>query len=30
VAVLLAAWVVVATEIEHPRHNPFPVPVHVR
>ena len=30
VAVLLAAWIVVVTDMEHPRHNPFPVPVHVR
>ena len=30
VAVLLAAWVVVLTDMEHPRHNPFPVPVRVR
>ncbi|HZZ94370.1 MAG TPA: hypothetical protein VFE23_17545 [Usitatibacter sp.] len=31
VAVLLAAWVVIQTEMEHPRqHNPFPVPVHMR
>jgi hypothetical protein len=30
VAVLLAAWIVVQTEMEHPRHNPFPVPVRVR
>lgn len=30
VAVLLAAWVVILTDMEHPRHNPFPVPVRVR
>jgi hypothetical protein len=29
-AVLLAAWVVIQTDLEHPRHNPFPVPVRVR
>jgi hypothetical protein len=30
VAVLLAAWIVIETDMEHPRHNPFPVPVRVR
>jgi hypothetical protein len=30
VAVLLAAWVVIQTDLEHPRRNPFPVPVRVR
>jgi hypothetical protein len=29
VAVLLAAWMVVVTDMEHPRHNPFPMPVRV-
>ena len=30
VAVLLAAWIVIQTDMEHPRHNPFPVPLRVR
>jgi hypothetical protein len=29
-AVLLAAWIVIQTDLEHPRHNPFPNPVRVR
>ena len=29
-AVLLAAWIVIQTDLEHPRHNPFPMPVRMR
>ena len=29
-AVLLAAWIVIQTDLEHPRRNPFPMPVRMR